>query len=374
MKYDIEMLYEDLAHQKYSDKQINQILKAEEDDIQLTKYISPENTVDEIRTIRQIIEIYKHDSKNLEQIDNAIKKDIDISTLNDKFCKMNPDTMEVYLMALELRYTDIEKYKHEHFNKCQAKYIKKGLTKRLNLKSFYNDEYTPREIDFIIKNITNKDFEVLKLLTQGYKIQSIIKLNENKELIPYTTKSINPEMIDAYKILYDYLKEEKRLCDFSKYTNNLKTPNQLKLVVEAMKNGINPENELMNYNYNIHQLRVIYKGLLDGININVYKNSDFTAKQMDMLRILETRIEKRNHYEKCDINIIKDDEMPADEMKRKIDLYDIINTYNNELDLNKMFKNNKSEDILKMVGKIIYQKTGYNKIFKEYKINNEIER
>lgn len=116
MKCDIEMLYEDLAHQKYSDKQINQILKAEEDDISLTKYISPENTVDEIRTIRQIIEIYKHDSKNLEQIDNAIKKDIDISTLNDKFCKMNPDTMEVYLIALELCYTGIEKYKHEHFN------------------------------------------------------------------------------------------------------------------------------------------------------------------------------------------------------------------------------------------------------------------
>lgn len=82
------MKYEDLVRQQYSDKQINQILKAEDEDIPLTKYVSPFHTVDEIRTIRQIVEIYKYDSKSLEYIDNAIKGDIDISSLNDRFCKM----------------------------------------------------------------------------------------------------------------------------------------------------------------------------------------------------------------------------------------------------------------------------------------------
>ena len=368
---------ERLEKMGYNQAQINQIAKAWENDIRLEKCIGPEASLTDIRNIRKILELYKSDKKALDILYNAISKKIDISSLNDPFCRMNADTLKVYIYGLDMEYI-LEKFKYQSFNKSQAKEVMKGLGKGIDPTPFYNDKYSPREINYIVKSMNPlkmpRKYDVETLLKDGYKIQSIMILKKYPEIIPYTNTNISPEMVIAYKELFDYLKKENKLDKFFTFTKGLKSPNQLKVVIQAMKSKLD-YTQLLSYNFNAHKLSVMLKGLKDGIDINVYKNNEYTSEQMDMIRILQTRIEQKETYKNCDIRIITNLELPAKEMKRKIDLYDMFAYYKN-LDINKIFFNNSIKEIEDMLKKFIDSDTKYiSKIYKEYKIEeNDMER
>lgn len=361
----------DLNYTEFSDAQKNQILKGLEEGYDMSSYIDEKISVEELRNLRKVLFYYKDFPKHLNIILNAVKE---INLHNILYLKntfLNETTLKLHIEALKLGI-DLKDKAELKFNKSQVSTIVKSMKNYGHYDKYLDPKFTAREMQFIEAQ-GKIGVNILSWLNKGYNIEQLRVVDFYAKyymlnILKFCNQNDSPE---KFKLIGNIYKEYSKEFLEPLLVGN-PTAGQLKVLFEAKEMGLNYE-KILDYSYNKHQLSVLKTGLMDNINIDVYMDKKYSAEQMDMIRIMQTRKEYKHNYRNFDISIIANEKLSAADMKDLIYLYEKFLNTTPHLDINKIFKENTLDEC--MIILLNYKNPiGRKKIEEIYKVNNDLER
>lgn len=357
----MKSVVKDLELIGYSSGQINQIVKGLDNGYDMSTIFGIETDIEDMREFRKAV--LKVDKK---LIDYGLTLEINISDCikeNRNYC-----TTKLYI-DLKSKKIDPNKYLDENinYNKNQCKKLNEIIMNKnyRDERIFYDNKLRTKDY-FFIKKMLNKELPINNYYEKGYSVKQIEVIeNYTHSWIDLTTYCNPKDDIEKMKFIGDTLYEIRK--------SDIKIPEEL--FISLIKRGYNlgqlkelyfalnadiDITKMLDIRLNRHQMSVIGKGIFDEIDITCYADVNYSAQQMDMIRILETKIEKdranKLHNEKiCDIGIITNKEYDVEEMKEIINLYNkLINSLKAPItiNINKLFK----EKSLKEISEILSNK------------------
>lgn len=277
------MTYEELEEKGYDFKQINQMLKAEKQDLDFSK-LSVHISAD---IMRQIIDLNPEgfDASRIKLLANCLRQGFDTS----------------YVL-------DTEKYNYK-----QAAEIVDAMFKKVNYKMVANPAWTSKQMKSVKKAlIAGIDEEIASLLKPsqfkkylelsiqankcGFDIKTAIKEGYDASQIPFlmtahNTKTdimpyVTPEF-DAYQIIEitDMVRQNKRLnlgVDISEIAKKEFTPKTMRVLFQMAQKGSRVK-ELYTGQYNKNQINVVSVALKNNLDYKILLNPKLTAEQMNMI-------------------------------------------------------------------------------------------
>lgn len=352
----MELYIKDLTFVGYDTEQINQIILAADAGVDLTTIFTPETDVEEMRAFRKK---YKSCSpEKIKLISYAKENDLKINVI-DLLDKYNYPTIK---LLIELEKEGINN------DFVKSNYNKKQVHKILNLvksKFAYNCSYkmfspNRRIKDYeLYKDYKKRGIPVDKFLEEGYNFEQLETIEKYMSKWIDLTSICKPEHPVAF---YEFLGEtiqdirsgdtalectEKQLIEIVQMGFNYKQTQELFYAIEANLDY----GKMMNKNFNHHQMSVIGLGLYHDIDVDLYAHPNYTADQMDAIRIVAERIADKsiinNPYSYFDYTMIcNSKEYTGREMKEIIHLFDTISKkIEDKSELIKIFHSNSIEQL-----------------------------
>ena len=277
-----ELDYDDLEQRGFDHSQINQIIKAAKNNINLTE-LSPNVPVE---TMRKIIEINPDiEDKKMRLLANCITNDFDTSYVLDCSYSYNQAAQIVDGMYKHINY---KLYAKSEYTPALMKIMKNGLRDGL-------DEELIKKIDirnaktYIDTAITAKKdgFDMLKYVNEGYNLSQIKSLLLTckfgptlEELENFITPNFSIDQIDGVReCLRDKTVDKETL---KKILNEHHTKKTMLILYKLHKEGYDI-NEFIGKGYTSQQMNLIAVGVRNGYDYHLYSDPNFSSKQMSQI-------------------------------------------------------------------------------------------
>lgn len=363
--------YKELEEIGFDEKQINQLLKAYERNIDLELVVKPDLYSAEVLRMARRCARPHHNVADLHILLTAIRDGCDLSFLEDKLYGLSGSGIVGIIEGVKYGYSDIKDYIGHQLSYCQLKYVVQGMDKALPLKYFYNRNYTPREIKFIVDNLDTNPL-IKTMMNKKLKIQTIMKLVNEPDLIKFCNSSTIPDMIDAYKKLYNLLSKKYgvdtgevdpeemnnwnlRNDEMEKEFKDLifcaRAPRQIKIIAQAIDENLDYK-KLHNYNFTAKQMSIFLTAMKDNVDITPIMKKGCTNEQLDAIRAIYTKAQKTKEYKDFDVQILFDNPQSDKDMRRTFKLYKDLIDLKMSIDVNKLMKDEGYENSVLLYNKL----------------------
>lgn len=274
--------YEDLEQKGFDHSQINQIIKAAKNNINLTEL----STNVPVETMRKIIEMNPDiEDKKMRLLANCITNNFDTSYVLDCMYSYNQAAQIVDGMYKKVNY---KLYAKHEYTPALMKVMKNGLRSGL-------DEELVKKID--MKNaktyidtaiVAKKDgFDMLRCVNEGYNLSQIKSLLLTcrfgptlEELEKFITPNFSIDQIDGVReCMKDKTLNEETL---KKIINENHTKKIMLKLYKLHKAGYDID-EFVDKGYTAQQINLIAVGVINGYNYHLYSDPKFSSKQMSQI-------------------------------------------------------------------------------------------